>query len=383
MRNSVYIIDIFRAAVEMLRRLIIICVVLFFCYSRAEVPLEDFFVFGPQNGDDEMANDTTHSSRILLNPPFLIYNKSRDYVQVNANGSISIYAGLIIVHEHFSNRLEGNVYWRVSSSVEVLGNVSCEIGSSFPAYQGIELKWAFVATWYRQSNGPVRQLYWPNYGRPTIEAQNTFQAILATDGIHSFAIFYYNNVDYQRSRFDASTREMSVKHVNGQLHEGAGFILRQNGTHTYFFHQSMRALKRQSNVGKPGKWIFRIDLPEIYPAGSLCHKPIQPENGYCKAHDYVTDSKATCDCLFGFAPNSTTLKCIYEDGTQLWSGDMPTCTLASTTHKWLTLIFFLSIVLAAIIIYYKPRKMFDLFDKCSTYSDSALLILKRMRFFSK
>ena len=81
---------------------------------------------------------------------------------------------------------------------------------------------------------------------------NTFQCILITDGTHSFVIFLYADDLIQWSRGNA------VGTVDAQAGFNAG-----DGTRNFTVEGSQTPsivnIETTSNVGVPGKYVFRVD----------------------------------------------------------------------------------------------------------------------------
>ncbi|KAI1705627.1 g-protein alpha subunit domain-containing protein [Ditylenchus destructor] len=150
-------------------RILLICAILcatVFCVTLAGVPLENFYRFGKNHGD-KRTDPTVNPDRIDLEPPFRIFGKERNYVYVYRNGWIELAGGYIMP-------------FRQSNEEVDLDKARREIGSAFPAFQDIDLKWVVIGTWKQTGNTQH-----PN-------DLNTFQAILTTDGVRSFVIYNYN-----------------------------------------------------------------------------------------------------------------------------------------------------------------------------------------------
>ncbi|KAI1696660.1 nidogen-like domain-containing protein [Ditylenchus destructor] len=290
-------------------RLLLICATLcatVFWVTLAGVPLKNFYRFGKDHGD-KRTDPAAKPDRIDLEPPFRIFNKLRDYLYVYHNGWIEFAGGYLMPFRFVPEKSwwsMGPAYYRQSTEEVDLDKARKEIGSAFPAFQDIDLKWVVVGTWNQTGNTEH-----PN-------ALNTFQAILTTDGVRSFVIYNYNQI----KRIEKDT--------------WAGCTLTHAAdVHTYTITGSstsdMLTIDQRSNVNRPGKWIFRIDLPKIYEPSSLCPKPPQPVNGFCKSNEYTSDSEARCGCNSGFSPTSLdtlALKCqLVPNSTYNWLGNIPVC----------------------------------------------------------
>ena len=95
---------------------------------------------------------------------------------------------------------------------------------------------------------------------------NTFQAVLATDGLLSFVIFLYADGEIQWTTGDASEGTDGLGGTPAQVGFDAGDGIR------YFAVPSSQTdeiinIADTSNVGIPGMWIFRIDGQEVVAGG--------------------------------------------------------------------------------------------------------------------
>ena len=85
---------------------------------------------------------------------------------------------------------------------------------------------------------------------------NTFQALLVTDGKHSFVVFNYLDDGISWTRGDASQVDAQVGFNFG------GEILRFN-----VFNASRTAaiadIEEDSNTGSPGQYVYRVDVAVI------------------------------------------------------------------------------------------------------------------------
>ncbi|KAI1709165.1 nidogen-like domain-containing protein [Ditylenchus destructor] len=283
--------------------------------TDAIVPLEQFFPHGTENGDQEVpktarGHDVRTSGLVDLDTPFRMFQRSLNQIVVREDGTLygkdlrRGYGGHIWAFSAGVDlRKGGSVYWRKSSSAADLKKAREEIDSAFPAYQGVDLKWAFVATWYQVS---------PHHG--SSNTTNTFQSLLATDGNQTYAIFMYNAIGWS---------------VEIRRYAKVGFAIREDSK-TYLVSGSDRpdisTIGNRSNIGIPGKWIFKIDQATIYEPSSVCGIPPQPENGLCKAEGFTPESTALCFCREGYKMDAVKLKCSQASNkTFIWSGNVPVC----------------------------------------------------------
>ena len=91
---------------------------------------------------------------------------------------------------------------------------------------------------------------------------NTFQCVLATDGLQSFAIFLYADGEIQWTTGDSSGGSNGLGGTPAQVGFNAG-----DGVNYATFPASRTAdiinIASTSNVGTPGVWIYQINEETI------------------------------------------------------------------------------------------------------------------------
>lgn len=157
-------------------------------------------------------------------------------------------------------RVGGRVHYRETTDRVFLLKASAEIRMGFPSLSNINLGWAFVVTWDDVG------FYGATANCDGLTKRNTFQVILTTDGSKSFVIFFYNKVTWTTGT--ASNGNCTGL---GGTPAKAGF---DTGDGSTFFEiggactDAILNIETTTNVGQPGKWIFRIDN-ELQNAGCL------------------------------------------------------------------------------------------------------------------
>lgn len=251
------------------------------CYTNAIVNIENFFPFGVANGDTYLSpGDDTSSAQQILSTNFNFFNYSHSSLWVNVNGAISFLNPISTytptcapVSRNFrmispfwadvdtqaeSPTPASGISFRQSTASRDLQQATNEVLYAFPDLRSIDLTWSYIVTWnnvtfYRDD--PSRQI------------RNTFQAILTTNGEHSFAIFYYNKIQW-------TTGTASNGNVNGlggtpaQVGFDAG-----DGENRDMLNVSCTSnvlnIASMSNVGKPGVFVFQVDSTEIISAPNI------------------------------------------------------------------------------------------------------------------
>uniref|UniRef100_A0A914E7V5 NIDO domain-containing protein n=1 Tax=Acrobeloides nanus TaxID=290746 RepID=A0A914E7V5_9BILA len=142
----------------------------------------------------------------------------------------------------------GHIYYRQTQNSTILAKAKNEINNAFPQLPHINFTWAFIATWY---NVTYYQCSSPDYRK-----SNIFQATLVSNGVQSFAIFYYNQISWTTGDANGGYNGL------GSTPAFAGFDA-DDDKHRYSIPRSCTTdiinIANESNFGKPGVFFFRID----------------------------------------------------------------------------------------------------------------------------
>ncbi|NXN98362.1 TECTA protein, partial [Rhinopomastus cyanomelas] len=226
------------------------------------------YPFGPVAGDQRTPQeDDGMSPEIPLEQPFSFYGRPHHSLYVNNNGVLS-FGGSVpdFTPEPFplsshrppfvapywadvDTRLGGHVYYRQSHDPHLLATVATDLQvvATSPPQQSPKPTWVFVATWDQVAF----------FGAATNKT-NTFQAVLATDGVTSFVLLNYGELQWTTGISNQGNPYSGL----GGLPAQAGF---HSGDDSHYFNlpgartPSVLLIGRRSNIGVPGRWIFRVD----------------------------------------------------------------------------------------------------------------------------
>ncbi|XP_068779485.1 sushi, nidogen and EGF-like domain-containing protein 1 [Struthio camelus] len=205
------------------------------------------------------------SPPVVLSHPFTFYGRPHHSLYVNNNGVVSFGVGVpeftphpfpLPGHRPFvapywadvDTRWGGDVFYRESRDPELLAQLARDlrpaVGPGDPVPQPT---WAFVATWYRVA-----------FFGTASKKVNTFQAVLATDDVMAFIMLNYGDIQWTTGISNG-----------GDPHTGLGGIPAQvgfnSGDDTHYYNvlgsrtPAVLHVGRTSNVGVPGRWVFRVD----------------------------------------------------------------------------------------------------------------------------
>ena len=201
-------------------------------------------------------------------------------------------------------RGSGEVFFRQTNNQSLLASVGTQIQMSFMDSLQFLPTSVFIATWsnvgyYDMHTELVRLMImqlmvsYPIFCTVTFFLKftqtNTFQAILATNGTRSFALFQYADIQWALAdpRTDTSTATASgsgggegtttVVSGSGSGSGSGDAVLAQvgfsagDGMRYYVLNASgtydVLRLNSTSNIDRPGLWIFRVDGPSVQRGG--------------------------------------------------------------------------------------------------------------------
>ncbi|XP_078360280.1 dendrite extension defective protein 1-like [Oculina patagonica] len=239
----------------------------------------DFYPFGQGQGDQRLpANDDESSGTLPISIPFPFFDHKHNSLFVNTNGVISF---LVQVSQYTPDAFPlddnrrlvapfwadvdtnygGDVYYRETTDTNLLQKATDDITANFFEHHTFKATWLYITTWYEVAFHGASGEY--------ASKTNNFQAVLITNGSHSFAIFNYNKITWT-----TGTASSGDNTGLGGIPAQAGFNAGDGGR--YFSIPGSRThqiinLPSQSNVGKPGQWMFRIDKSNIENRGSIHH----------------------------------------------------------------------------------------------------------------
>lgn len=300
----------------MVLRVLLRCLCALLCLDlvQSAVPLEDFYPFGLENGDSQTVTQDDGGSRLVeISVAFPFFGDRHMGLYVNNNGLVSFLrevsqftpvafpiAGDRRVVAAFwadvDNRRGGRVFYRESLDQEVLTQASHHVRAYFSDLPLFNASWVLISTWHQVTF----------FGGNSKTPVNTFQVVLITDGELSFTIFQYHNITWTTGMHTTS---------GGDL-QGLGGTAAQAGFNAgdgkrYFNIPGSRTadivnVEDTTNVGYPGRWVFRIDHARVEVGGcnnsaSVCpHLRPCLHGGQC-IDDCITGNPSfTCSCLAGF-----------------------------------------------------------------------------------
>ena len=252
-----------------------------------DVQIIDFFKFGNETGDSILTKhnsinasfgtlpiaipflNRSETSLFIFVDGFLTFNDVRSKIIIGNEKCKPLWEGQRMIAVYWADIItkycnECDIFYRATSEESLLQKAEQEISGKFAKLSSFKPKWLFIATWYhvpylgakdcKDDKNTIKGPPYPN---------NTFQATIATDGLRTFAIFYYNSIVWTAGDADGGNRCTGLGE-NGDGFIGANVRFDAGDNKTYYqvngsCTTEILNISHTSNVGSPGKWIFRID----------------------------------------------------------------------------------------------------------------------------
>ncbi|XP_064383720.1 adhesion G-protein coupled receptor V1-like isoform X4 [Halichondria panicea] len=272
------------------------------------IPLPMFLPFGPDSGDTELqrGNDVSASVNLAANIPFL--GLQRETITVHTDGVLELVssggtsASVYAFSADADTTSIGHVFYRETTELAVLNRVN-ELANL--GFGSSTVSSAFIATWFYVG-------YQDNHDDLT----NTFQCIVATDGVRSFTVLMYadNLLQWMTGDSDGG--------VNGFGGDRAdvGFI--GEGSNMFFLPGSntgaVLELDTTTNVGVGGVWIFEVGTSVERPLVDECLQGLSNCDPNANCVDMAIGFE--CVCLPGYTGDGLSCSELMGSGSGSGSG---------------------------------------------------------------
>ncbi|XP_054773314.2 sushi domain-containing protein 2-like [Lytechinus pictus] len=233
-----------------------------------------FFPFGLTEGDRFMnIIDDGSTFRQLISVVFPFFDNNHYSLFVNTNGVISFLEQVTTyTPDRFpldDNRRLLTPFWadvdtrnggaisyrevlRFGQDDELFVEADAIIRSSFVEMRDFVSSWLYITTWDQVAF----------YGSRDDSIRNSFQAVLVTDGRYSFAIFNYGDINWTTGEASGGDPSTGLGGTPAQVGFNAG-----DGVTYYSVPGSQTPavvdIETTSNIGVPGRWVFRTDNANI------------------------------------------------------------------------------------------------------------------------
>nr|XP_034303984.1 protein mesh isoform X2 [Crassostrea gigas] len=152
----------------------------------------------------------------------------------------------------------GTVWYRETTDAVLLDRATKEVTNNYPEFFRFKASWVFIATWDRVAF----------YGCAGVGCSktNTFQAVLITNGQHSFTIYNYEDIQWTTGTASGGKSTTGIGGTPAQVgfNAGDGIVsLTVNASRS----PDIVNVDKHSNVDIPGKFAFRIDASDISDGG--------------------------------------------------------------------------------------------------------------------
>ncbi|XP_065657050.1 sushi domain-containing protein 2-like [Hydra vulgaris] len=228
------------------------------------IQITDFYPYGSATNDQMLERRDDASTMISISFEYPFFGSVYREVYLSTNGIITFGAAnsefvpkpfplptIQSVATYWTDSdpsKGGNIFYKETTNKIILKKISEEIKYRLVSYMKFNAEWALIVT-YDQ----VR----PYSCGCNTSCSNyvTYQTILTSDGVNSFAIFNFNQLGY----FTGAGSCAGFAQVGFNAGDGKRFFLMPKSNTAGISEIALF----QSNVGVPGKWIFSTDANNI------------------------------------------------------------------------------------------------------------------------
>ena len=248
--------------------------------SSNTLPLNDFFLFGPQVDDRTVEPNDDRDTEGPLELPYVFpyFDNNHRRIWIANNGLFSFLSfigkyvpdpfplanGRRLVAGFWTdidtrgvlNETGNKVYYQIHSDIRptnytlpVFNKAKNYVRSFFPQQRSFEPTMIIVATWFRVGAYPLQT-----------EKLNTFQIVLSTDADRSFVFFLYHDLQWAKPANDSNNDSYAQAGFNA----GDGITFE---TLPYSNTEDIVRLVDESNVNIPGLFAYRVDTDSVDAGG--------------------------------------------------------------------------------------------------------------------
>ncbi|XP_063969190.1 protein mesh-like [Lytechinus pictus] len=239
-------------------------------YEECRRSADIFFPFGSSEVDESLpANDDGSTAELPIAVVFPFFDQDHTSLFVNNNGVISFLSSvsqytpdpfplgdgrplLTPFWADVDTTNGGSVFYRevlrFAQNGGLFGEADNVIRATFDDMSDFVSSWMYIATWDNVAF----------FGASDTSIRNSFQAVLVTDGRYSFAIFNYGDINWTTGTLSGGNSLTGLGGTPAQVGFNAG-----DGENYYSVSgsrtNSIVDIETTSNIGLPGRWVFRID----------------------------------------------------------------------------------------------------------------------------
>ncbi|KAI0242219.1 Sushi, nidogen and EGF-like domain-containing protein 1 [Lamellibrachia satsuma] len=221
-----------------------------------------FYPFGPGKGDSMVPVSDDGSGEVTFTRSFPYYGVPRNKAWVNTNGMVSFIWDTMVLFgipeanecvivpfyvDMDTTKNNGRVYYRQTTNPAILRRAKRDVKRSFSGASTFNPDWVLIASFNRltyvsgSATSPVA----------------TFQVVLITNGVQSYVMFNYGDMQFAKDILDFEYATMGLDSGDGEHY------------YTLPDHQKLSAadVELTTNVGVLGRWVFRVDGDTVVPGG--------------------------------------------------------------------------------------------------------------------
>ncbi|CAF1364989.1 unnamed protein product, partial [Adineta ricciae] len=256
----------------------IICLLIFICLNTfsQSVSESEFFIY--EDGVQLPKEDDTHSEQIILSPEIPFITTKYESIYINTNGFLSFllpiayffpqitltsYSGYAIIAPLWADIdtsiKGGSITYKYTKEEHLLEKAKKLVQEGFPRATHFQPNSILICTWKDVHSHLNKD-----------DKKNTFQVAIVSDGTQTYSIFMYAKLEfisaYSPTKLGREDRYAEAGFTDGTSQQT--IVLPGSSGET------AANLARDSNIGKPGVWVYLIGDRRRYgrfritPAGS-------------------------------------------------------------------------------------------------------------------
>ncbi|KAI0236701.1 Sushi, nidogen and EGF-like domain-containing protein 1 [Lamellibrachia satsuma] len=220
-----------------------------------------FYPYGTDN-DDSMVPPGERRSKMYVSRDFPYRGKQAHYVKVYTYGRVDLPRSGTYIDvfktDIDTTKNDGRIYYRQTTDNRILQRGTNDVRRYFSDASTFSADWVFIASYHSVTyeNG--------NSTSPVA----TFQVVLITDGVQSYAMLNYGDIQFAKDPEEDDYANVRFDHYDLPDDEKA----------------SVSDIELTTNVGKLGRWMFRVDGIPLVP-GSIFNQDVYDcdDNSPCTA----------------------------------------------------------------------------------------------------
>ena len=218
---------------------------------------QDYFSYGLNHSSLTRINSTGYEDYIYgpFHVPikFTAHNQSFTSFNIFVDGYVTFtnshgYLSVCPFYSDIDTSRKGAIYHGEFRDENMLKSIGDDV-RNLCKYDSFVPIWAYVVTWFECRPSYIRDH--DVYFGANSDYSNTFQLIMTSNGLQSFAFFNFVRLDWPNDVIESSFSSSYYYSFFESFHYSNG--------ESIFEDQSLRNLTEKSNMGRPGRWFISFN----------------------------------------------------------------------------------------------------------------------------